>query len=72
MLAMGLYMSILELCIKMFTHYLIVGMKIPIHKDIPVPLHNATRVCSFEENFKLTEWRSRAYRQCHFFNGLFN
>ena len=20
----------------------------------------------------MTEWRSRAYRQCHFFNGLFN
>ena len=25
-----------------------------------------------EDNFRLTEWRSRAYRQCHFFNGLFN
>ena len=54
------------------THYLIVGMKIPTHKDIPVPPQNATRTCFFEYNFKLTEWRSRAYRQCHFFNGLFN
>ena len=40
------------------THYLIVSMKIPTHKDIPVPLYNTTRVCSFEKNFKLTEWRS--------------
>ena len=54
------------------THYLIVSMKIPTHKDIPVPPQNAIRVCSFEKNFKLAEWRSRAYRQCHFFNGLFN
>ena len=54
------------------TYYLIVGMKIPTHKDIPVPPQNATRTCFFENNFKLTEWRSRAYRQCHFFNGLFN
>ena len=54
------------------THYLIVGMKIPTHKDIPVPPQNATRTCFFEHNFKLTEWRSRAYRQCCFFNGLFN
>ena len=53
-------------------HYLIVGMKIPTHKDIPVPPQKATRVCSFEQNFKLTEWRSRAYRQCCFCNGLFN
>ena len=54
------------------THYLIVGMKIPTHKDIPVPPQNATRTCFFEYNLKLTEWRSRAYRQCRFFNGLFN
>ena len=54
------------------THYLIVGMKIPTHKDIPVAPQNATRSCYFEDNFKLTEWRSRAYRQCRFFNGLFN
>ena len=54
------------------THYLIVCMKIPTHKDIPVPPQNTTRVCFFENNFKLTDWRSRAYRQCHFFNGLFN
>ena len=47
-------------------------MKIPTHKDIPVPPQNATRTCFFENNFKLTEWRSRAYQQCHFFNGLFN
>ena len=53
-------------------HYLIVGMKIPTHKDIPVPPQNATRTCFFENNFKLTEWRSRAYRQCRFFDGLFN
>ena len=54
------------------THYLIIGMKIPTHKDIPVPPQNATRLCLFEKNFELTEWRSQAYRQCHFFNGLFN
>ena len=54
------------------THYLIVGMKIPTHKDIPVSPQNATRHCYFENNFRLTEWRSRAYRQCRFFNGLFN
>ena len=54
------------------THYLIVSMKIPTHKDIHVPPHNATRVCSFEKNFKLTEWRSRVYRQYGFFNGLFS
>ena len=54
------------------THYLIVGMKIPTHKDIPVSPQNSTRVCLFDKNFKLTEWRSRAYQQCHFFNGLFN
>ena len=47
-------------------------MKIPTHKDITVPPQNTTRVCSFEKNFKLTEWRIRAYRQCCFFNGLFN
>ena len=28
--------------------------------------------CLFEKNFKLTECRSQAYRQCCFFNGLFN
>ena len=47
-------------------------MKIPTHKDIPVPPQDTTRVCFFEKNFKLTKWRSRAYRQCHLFNGLFN
>ena len=58
---------------NVYTHYLIAGMKIPTHnKDIPVPPQNATRVCLFEKNFKLTERRSRAYRQSHFFNGLFN
>ena len=53
-------------------HYLIVGMKIPTHHDIPVPPQNATRTCLFEYSFKLTKLRSRAYRQCRFFNGLFN
>ena len=47
-------------------------MKIPTHKDIPVPPQNATRVCFYEKIFKLTEWRSRAHRQCCFLNGLFN
>ena len=32
------------------THYLIVGIKIPTHKDIPVPPQNATRTCFFECN----------------------
>ena len=54
------------------THYLIVGMKIPTHKDIPEPPQNSTRICSLEKNFKLNAWRRRAHRQCHFFNGLFN
>ena len=54
------------------THYLIVGMKIPTHNDIPEPPQNSTRLCYFEMNFKLTEWRSRAHRQCCFINGLFN
>ena len=53
------------------TYYLIVGMKIPTHEDILIPPPNAMRTCSFK-HFKLTDWRSRAYRQCHFFNGLFN
>ena len=48
------------------THYLIVGMKIPTHKDIPVSPQNATRKCFMEDNFRLTEWRSRADRQCLF------
>ena len=52
MLAMGLYMNILELYQNVHTHYLIVSMKIPTHKDIPVPPQNATRVCSFEEEFQ--------------------
>ena len=30
------------------THYLIVGMRIPTHKDIPVSPQNATRKCFFE------------------------
>ena len=61
MLVMGLYMNILKLVYQnVHTHYLIVGMKIPTHKDIPVPPHNATRVCTFEKNFNLTEWRNRA------------
>ena len=67
-----LYEHIRTVYQNVYTHYLIVGMKIPTHKDTPVPSQNATRVCSFEKNFKLTEWRSRAYRQCCFFNGLFN
>ena len=53
-------------------HYLIVGMKIPTHKDIPEPSQNSVILCSFETNFKLAEWRSKAHRKCHFFNGLFN
>ena len=54
------------------THYLIVGMKIPTHKDIPEPPHNGTKSCSFASNFKLMAWRNSANAQCHFFNGLFN
>ena len=67
-----LYEHIGTLYQNVHTHYLIVGIKIPTHKDIPVPPQNATRVCFFENNFKLTNWRRRAYRQCRFFNGLFN
>ena len=37
------------------THYLIVGIKIHTHKDIPVPRQNATRTCFFENNFKEVE-----------------
>ena len=29
------------------THYLIVDMKIPTHKDIPEPPQSSTRICSF-------------------------
>ena len=47
-------------------------MKIPTHNDIPVAPQNSTRKCFMEDNFRLTSWRSRAYRQCRFFNGLFN
>ena len=47
-------------------------MKIPTHNDIPVAPQNATRKCFMEDNFRLTSWRSRAYRQCRFFNRLFN
>ena len=64
--------QLIPISFNVYMHYLIVGMKIPTHKDIPVPPQNATRTCFFENNFKLTEWRSRAYRQCHFLNGLFN
>ena len=54
------------------THYLIVGMKIPTHKDIPVLPTDATRPCYYEENFGMAGWRSKAHRQCRFFNGLIN
>ena len=54
------------------TYYLIVSMKIPTHKDIPVPPSNATRACYYEGNFRMAGWRSKAHRQCRFFNGLFN
>ena len=47
-------------------------MKIPTHKEIPVPPQNVTGICSFEKKLKLTEWGSRIDRQCCFFNGLFN
>ena len=67
-----LYEHIATVYQNVHTHYLIVGMKIPTHKDIHEPPQNGTRVWSFKNNFKLTEWRSRAYRQCCFFNGIFN
>ena len=54
------------------THYLIVGMKIPMYRDIPEPSQNSTRIFSMARNFKLTTWRSNVHRQCCFFNGLFN
>ena len=54
------------------THYLIVDMKIPTHKDIPEPPQNSTRICSLEKNCKLNAWRCRTHRQGCFFNGLFN
>ena len=49
-----LYENIETVYQNVHTHYLIVGMKIPTHKDIPVPPQNPTRVCSFEKNFKLS------------------
>ena len=67
-----LYEHIATVYQNVHTHYLIVGMKIPKHKNIPVPPQNTTRVCFLENNFKLTDWTNRAYRQCCFFNGLFN
>ena len=50
-----LYEHIQTVYENVHTNYLIVGMKVPTHKDIPVPPHNATRVCSFEKKFKLTD-----------------
>ena len=54
------------------THYLIVGMKISTHKDIPEPPQNGTKSCSFARTFNYVIWRHIAKEQCHFFNGLFN
>ena len=54
------------------THYLIVGMKIPTHKDIPQPPHNSTKFCSYATSVQLMKWRNMANAQCHFFNGLSN
>ena len=41
------------------THYLIVGMKIPTHKDIPVLPTNATRTCFYERKFQIN-WTGEA------------
>ena len=54
------------------THYLIVGMKIPTHKDIPEPPQNGTKSCSFKPTFNFVTWRNMANEQCRFFNALFN
>ena len=54
------------------THYLIVGMKIPTHRDIQEPPYSGTKSCSFASNSKLMAWRCNANAQCHFFYGLFN
>lgn len=53
------------------THYLIVGVKIPTHKDIPdLPL-NGTKPCVIDaDKFRLYEYRMKARRQCKFFNDL--
>ena len=49
------------------THYLIVGMKIPTHGDMP----DGTKPCVFNKNtFHLHAWRDGAKKQCHFFNSL--
>ena len=53
------------------THYLIVGMKIPTHKDIPDPPLNGTRTCAFDKTFNFIVWKNLAKGQCNFFNALF-
>ena len=48
MLAMELCMNILGTVYQsVHTHYLIVGMKIPTHKDIPDPPLNGTKNMCF-------------------------
>ena len=53
------------------THYLIVGMKIPTHKDIPDPPLNGTKTCTFDKSFNFIIWKNLAKGQCNFFNALF-
>ena len=54
------------------THYLIVGMKIPTHKDIPEPPQNGTKPCTFDKTFNFITWKNLAKGQCNFFNALFH
>ena len=54
------------------THYLIVGMRIPTHKDIPDPPLNGTKTCTFDKSFNFIIWKNLAKGQCNFFNALFH
>ena len=51
------------------THYLIVGMKIPTHKDIPEPPQNGTKSCSFEKTFNYVTWRNISVMGCKWDGG---
>ena len=50
MLAMELYMNIGTVYQNVHTHYLIVGMKIPTHHEIPVAPQNYQK-CFMEDTF---------------------
>ena len=53
------------------THFLIVGIKIPTHKDIPQMPINATKQCHIDHIMsQLPIWKVEVKNQCKFLNGL--